>query len=274
MLLPYLQSTADAPEAQYAYAILCTMKHTPSTVIVDTHVLTDGTLDLIGYAAFGSSTRENCEETARRALMKATSHLAESLRKAIGVNTFAPSHPPIANNQTTIIRTLWHHGEQYMSYCIGPISEITRLCDLTDNERESLAVEGNRLGGEGKIAFGLASGSTSMLIERTSQYDTSLTFAGMLICEPRLFPGAIGAIERLQEKGTRVVYISRDNAAVVSAVAHAAHISADTVYSAKLAMHTNEMQIIANVPSKDYATFIEGYLPGAYVVRHEITELR
>lgn len=248
------------------------MKRTPSTVIVDTHTLTDGTVELVGYIGFDTASQNDCELTAARALIGATSSVSHALRDALKVN-IPTAHAPIAHYETRIIRTLWHHGEQYMSYCIGPVADIVKICDLTENEREALVAQSGRIGGEGNIAYGLSAGISTTPIQRALQYQSSLTFIGIAVFQPSIYPRTVGIIEQLQEQGSRIVYLSRDNSSIVNAVAHASHIRIGTIYEPSLSMHHPDMSAVCDIASKDYASYIARYPSDAYVVKHDMTEL-
>lgn len=251
------------------------MKRLPKTVIVDTGALTDGSLRLAGFTPFQLSTQNTCEVVAQNALFSAPSHLAECLRHAFGDMPVKKAHRPIANYQTSIIRTVWHHGAEYMSYCIGPVADIARLSDLTENEREFLAATSNRLSSEGKIAYGLARGLTKIIPATVKDYHAApLEFIGIVAFEPILHPKTIMVVEKLRDAGTRIVYLSRDSAATVDSVAHAAHIpSQEPAYSVPRAMHTSDMDLVATIPSRHYELFVERYGKEAQVIAHDLTEL-
>ena len=251
------------------------MKRFPKAIIVDTPALTDGTLRFGTFIPFATQTRETCKEAAQKALFSAPSHQAECLREALGITHNVGAHKPVANFQTSVTRTVWHHGADYMSYCIGPIANIAKLADLTENERELLDAQSSRLAGEGKIAYGLAYGLTNIVPSRLSDYHQKpLVIAGVATFEPVLHPKTIMAVEKLKAAGTRILYLSRDSAGTVEALAQAAHISSHAVaYVVSSNLHTAEMDLVAGIPSRSYENYVGRYGKETRVVAHDLTEL-
>ena len=158
-----------------------------------------------------------------------------------------------------------------MSHCIGPIEELIKQCDLTENERESLMITESKIGGEGRLALGVARGTTKSIPTTMSSFAASLQFVGMIILSPILFPDAISSVEKLNEKGTPIIYISRDPASYVRAVAVAAHIPIDVIYkgSRKYSPH---MRLIADTPHREYESIAQHFAAGAHRIKHDLHE--
>lgn len=252
------------------------MKRRPHTIIVDTHTLTDGSMRPVAFRPFGNATEDECRSICERALVDASSHLAENLRDALSIQPAQVRHRPVAQYQSGILRTLWHHGEKFTSYCLGTIDQLIEHCDLTDNERESLVRLEGRLNGEGKLTFGLAEGQTDRPVTTVSDYGSSLKYIGTIVLEPVLLPHTIGTAEELRDHDTRIVYLSRDPRSIVAAVANAAHLDTNPgVYSLKghTHMHDDAMTILADIPAKQYKDYVARY-PGAHVINHELSEIR
>ena len=231
---------------------------------------------LVALRPFGNATEDECRSVGERALMDASSHLAENLRDALSIQTAEVKHRPVAQYQSGILRTIWHHGEKFASYCLGTIDQIIEHCDLTDNERESLVQLEGRFNGEGKLTFGLAEGQTDRTITTASGYGSSLKYIGTIILEPILLPHTIGTAEELRDHDTRIVYLSRDPRSIVAAIANAAHLDTSAgIYSLKghAHMHDDAMTILADIPARQYKDYVARY-PGAHIINHELLEIR
>ncbi|MEO7904559.1 MAG: hypothetical protein ABIR91_02055 [Candidatus Saccharimonadales bacterium] len=127
-------------------------------------------------------------------------HLASS-------GTSSPSQQPLHQlefSQTTAVSgNIWHHGAQYAVAIKGMPEQVLDLCDLSDNERESITLQLQLLSTAGNYIVALASGLLKRDVKsiNTLKRDEKLRFIALVSIAVTIPPSTRQLIDSLGSRG-------------------------------------------------------------------------
>lgn len=171
---------------------------TPSTVIIDgAALLLDDTLSVDRFWAAGTSTLAQLQHTATEAINTPPDAIDHAL---IVATNFTRHHKPLNEfgftHQHGMSGALWHTGATYTLAIKGLPERVLAYCDLTDNEREAVTLEIQKLSSSGALIIAVAHAALSQPISSLGElHSHQLTFSG-LISLANTIPGDIRELVR------------------------------------------------------------------------------
>lgn len=106
--------------------------------------------------------------------------------------SYQPSHRIAFNRHAGISGNVWHHGADYQVTIKGMPERILELCDMSENERESITTQLNALSGSGAIVVAVAAGMLDHEVKDLSSLkkNEKLSFIGFISLQATVSPEA------------------------------------------------------------------------------------
>lgn len=164
--------------------------------------------------------------------------------------TYKPFHPLSFSAESGVSGNIWHHGTEYSPVVKGMPERILELCDMSDNERESIMIQLHAMSATGNIIIALATGLVTYPVKDTEhlKHNDKLAFVGFISLRATLLPEA----KRLTTNTDASIYLATgQHPAATQAIAKQLGLanSPHVVYDARRLDVMNSGEIAAVVAS-------------------------
>lgn len=199
------------------------MRTTKKAALILTSALTDGSVRFLSDKNFFESPVSTID-TLRLALNGSQAEWAVSLIHTLPKQIDRQLPTPIHLHDKRLTGASYHHGAEFMHAVAGPLVPLLRLCDVTENERESLIKTARKHTTMGEICYGVAHSVTARSLENRApgEKNEKLQLVGIVVAKPVLYASAVKRIAALKQVHSALHYIASDDETFVSAVAIAA----------------------------------------------------
>lgn len=166
--------------------------------------------------------------------------------------TAQPLHTLSFDHHAGVSGNIWHLGADYQIDIKGMPERVLELCDMSDNERESITLQVHTMSGKGLYVVALASGSVRRSVKQLSDLKSKekLSFIGLIGLQIGVSPAARRCLRIAHERKV-AVYIATGLHPTVAYYlgrqAQLAHQPGDVIDMRRADItHTEQLQAVVN----------------------------
>lgn len=230
------------------------------TIVIDSTALTDGRLNFAQSYSLDTPPKE-VTNIAQRALIGNTSPRSQLLREGMENQASLP-YDPVSSHDGTLTHSSWHEGELYRTYWLGEVADIINHTDLTDNEREQLAITARSYIAHGRQVYAVGV-SLPECLPGVQPKGPTLRSVGLVSFHRTLHPDTPYVIEKIKQEDVDIVYASTDSALNTTTLAHLSCLVPATILAknAKAVSVSTTDPVIGGLTPKEREQFCRRFNP-------------
>jgi Ca2+-transporting ATPase len=192
-----------------------TNKATPSTILITSHSALTGDQLTVGDQWQQRHAPNNLAHVLGQAITETSSPLENALTHylkshALPTVSRQPLHEFHFEQESGISGTIWHHGSEYQLAVKGTPERILEVCDVSENERESIVMQLHAMSATGASVIALATGIIRHPVKKVADIKKqgTLSFVGLVSLNLNITGAARRYITSAKEKGIAVYLAS------------------------------------------------------------------